>query len=130
MAKITETDTLESAILKMAAGVAAAMEVLKHIVEQGPIIDPEPRHSGFSHLFLLDEWEIYGTEIYILYKDKCGSDIRKLLLLLRAVQLDKYSKSKLKELAGDQFNRVSISDGVWRELDYIVCGEVSGFKPN
>ncbi len=125
MPRITPTDDLESAILKMAGGVAATLKILGAIVEQGPKNDPELEHSGIGHLLLLDRYGIYDTDIYILYNDKCGGDIRKLLLLIRAVELGKYPESKLRELAGDQFNQVSISGKVWGELEYVVCGEVS-----
>ena len=126
MLRITPNDDLESAILKMAGGFAASLKILTQIVEEGPKIDPDLEHSGLGHMLLLDRYGIYGTDIYMLFNDKCGGDLRKLLLLIRATQLGKYPESKLKELAGDQFNQVSISDEVWEELDYVVCGEVSG----
>ena len=122
MTKITPTDDLESAILKMAGGVSASIKILADIVRQAPDIDPELEPSGIGYLLLLDKWEIRGTDIHILFKDKCSGDISKLLLLLRATQLAKYPSSKLKELAGDQFNQVSISDKVWEELEYVVFG--------
>lgn len=128
MPKLSPSDTLDSAILNMADGVGAAIEILANIVKQGPDIDPELKSSGIGHLFLLDEYGIYGTGIYILYQDKCHGDLRRLLLLLRAAQLGKYPRSKLKELASDQFNQVAISDKVWEELEYVVCGEVSGHE--
>ena len=106
MPKITPNDDLESAILKMAGGVAASLEILAQIVEQGPKIDPSMKYSGMGHMLLLDRYGIYGADIYKLHNDKCGGSIRKLLLLLRAVELGNYSRSRLKGLAGDQFNQV------------------------
>ncbi len=120
MLRLDQSDTLETAILKLSGGVGGAIEVLAEVVKQGAAIHPELESSGIGHLLLLDELGIYGTDIYILYRDKCGSDIRQLLLLLRAAQLGKYPKSKLRELASDQFNQVSISGDVWKELDYVV----------
>ena len=128
MSILSQTDTLESTILKMADGVSGALEALGKIVNQGPDIDPQMEYSGIGHLFLLDEWEIYGLGIFILFNDKCKGDVRKFLLLLRATQLGKYPKSKIKELASDQHQQVTISDEVWREVDYVVCRELPGFK--
>lgn len=120
MSHITKSDTLESAILNLADGVGAAIEILAAIVNQGPDNDLEAKAGGIGYLLLLDEIGIYGTDIYILYRDKCQSDLKRLLLLLRATRQGVYSASKLKELAGDQFSKVSISDGIWHELGYLV----------
>ena len=82
--------------------------------------------GGIRYLVLLDELEIYGTGIYILFKDKCQGDVKRLLLLLRGVQLGCYSRSKLKELAGDQYHQVHVSDEIWSELDLVSKSLKSG----
>lgn len=122
MAKITQSDDLESAILKLACGVGAAMEILAKTVNEEPNSESETKISGIDYLLLLDKLEIYGTGIYILYKDKCHGDLGRLQLLLRAAQQGVYPASKLQELAADQFNQVSVSEAVWRELGYVMNG--------
>ncbi len=101
---------------------------MANIVEKGPNIDPEMETGGIGHILLLDKWEIYGSEIYILLEDKCHGNVRKLLLLLRATQLGKFTKSRLKELANDQCRKESLSKEVWEELDYLVCQALPNFE--
>jgi len=110
MSRISHSDSLEVALAKVAGGAQGAISALANIIEKGPRIDPEMESAGIGHILLFDEWEIYGSEIYILLEDKCHGNVRKLLLLLRATQLGKFTKSKLKELANDQFREVSISN--------------------
>ena len=85
-----------------------------------------PKEDGF--LIMLDEWGIYGTNIYILWNDKCGRDTRKMLMLIRAVQLGKFSHEKLIQMAGDQKREINLSDDEFDELDKIVCDELEEFE--
>ncbi len=120
MSKLSQSDTPESAILKMADGVGAALEILAKMVNHESDRQAVTIISSIGYLMLLDKLEIYGTGIYILFKDKCHGDLGRLLMLLRAVQQGIYPANKLQELAADQFNQVSISEAVWRELERVI----------
>ena len=128
MSRISDSDKLETNLAKIAGGTQGAISALADIVEKGPNIDPEMGFSGIGHVLFLNEWEIYGSEIYILFEDKCHGNVRKLLLLLRATQLGKFAKSKLKELATDQYKQLAISNEIWKELDYVVCQALPNFE--
>ena len=128
MSRISDSDKLEVTLAKIAGGTQGAISALADIVEKGPRIDPEMESAGIGHILLLDNWEIYGSEIYILLEDKCHGNVRRLLLLLRATQLGKFTKSRLKELANDQCRKESLSKEVWEELDYLVCQALPNFE--
>lgn len=128
MSRINHSDSLEVAFAKVAGGAHGAISALANIVEKGPRIDPEMESASIGHILLFDECEIYGSEIYILLEDKCHGNVRRLLLLLRATQLGKFTKSKLKELANDQCRKESLSKEVWEELDYLVCQALPNFE--
>ena len=63
-----------------------ALAVCMDILTKGSAIDPACM-SPFLPLLSLDSHRIYGSRIWMLFKDVCGQDIAKTLGLLRAVQL-------------------------------------------
>lgn len=85
--RIEITDTLMSAILKMAEGNAGAIEVLAKLYAEGPKIDPDSAFGGFAPILDLDYMGIYGSRIWTFYRDCCDSDIPNMLAVLRGIQL-------------------------------------------
>lgn len=110
MAKIDLSDNIHSAILKMSDGNFGAVNALTELATKTQEIDPENGLGPFGNLINLDSFEIYGTDIYILFNDKCGCDIRKMCLILRATQLGFFPVAKLKEVCSDQSRSINISD--------------------
>lgn len=76
---------------------------------------------------ILDTWGIYGTDIYVLWNDKCNRDVRQMLMLMRATQLGIFSHTKLQEMAADQMRQVNLSDEEMAELDEKVCERLEDF---
>jgi len=128
MPKISLNDNLVEAITKMSDGNPGAMNAMIKLQEDAPKIDPQNPFGPFGPILSLDSYEIYGTDIYILFNDKCGSDSRKMMLLLRGTQLGKLSEAKLKEMAADQMYKVNLTEEEWEELDTQVCEQLEEFQ--
>lgn len=117
MPQASRIDSLDSTILRMADGNASALRILAEIATQDHSTKPS---MGIAQIKLLDQLRIYGTNIHVLHKDKCGGDPDKFQILLRAVLLGRYPASKVREMAADQFNQAWISDAVWKELEHVL----------
>lgn len=128
MARLDLTDSMQTAIVKMAEGNPGAVSALIDLYKKGPWIDPQSAMPEFMPMLSLDQHGIYGSSIYILWSDKCDRDARKVLVLLRAVQLGHWSKHKLQELAADQGREVNLSAEEFNALDTKVRADLSGFK--
>ena len=128
MSKIKLTDTIIDIVLKMSKDNPGAIQTLMEILTGSQRIDPECLFQGLGPLLMLDTYEIYGSDIYILFNDKCNGDVRILLMLLRAVQLGYYPEAKLKQLAADQSRQVNITTEELNELDIKVCEFLKDFQ--
>lgn len=128
MSRIELTDSTTDALVKMAEGNPGAIHAMMAILEHHDSIDPQAMMGGLGSILLLDTWEIYGTNIYVLFNDKCNRDVRKFLLLERACQLGHLPQSKLKTMAADQMRQINLSDEEWQEIDNFVCGKLGDFQ--
>ena len=126
MPKLTLQDTLLTSMTKMADGNPGAARVLGEMMLIHKSIDPQCADIVLT-LLTLDDWGIYGTDIYVLYSDKCNKDMRKLLMLLRAVQLGFFPQSKLIEMAKDQMYKVNLTEDEFNDLDEKVCAKLENF---
>ena len=72
--RISETDTLYTIIDKMAAGNPGAMTVVSKMFTRNP-----------AAILLLDQLEIYGTNIWQLYRNACKCSIKATIGALQAV---------------------------------------------
>ena len=77
------TDSMMSAIMKLSEGNPGAMQVCMKIMDKAEEIDPDAMLGGLGVLLSLDTHQIYGSKIWMLYKDMCGEDIVKTLAVLR-----------------------------------------------
>lgn len=128
MSKIDLSDTVTTTLVKMAQGNPGALQTMVELIKSGPIIDPQAAMPDVLPLLNLDSYEIYGSDIYILYNDKCGRDVRKMMVLLRATQLGFMSPTLLQALAADQTRSVNLTDEKFNALDAQVCATLSGFQ--
>lgn len=130
MSRIILSDSVAIAVGKMSDGNPGAVSAMMDILEKHDAIDPDAAFGGLGAILALDTNEIYGSDIYILYSDKCGRDVRKMLMIMRATQLGFFSHEKLKEMAHDQMRSVNLTDEEWTELDKQVCERLENFaKP-
>ncbi len=128
MSRIQLTDSVMDMLLKMAEGNPGALTAMMTIMDQAERIDPQSAMPKIMAILSLDTHEIYGSGIYVLFSDKCGKDARKVLMLLRAVQLGLMPESKLQALASDQSRQVNLSDEEFNALDAAVCERLDGFE--
>lgn len=87
MSRIQLTDSTLTAIQKMVEGNPGATVVCMQLVQKGPDIDPDDVFGGIGKILSLDTHRIYGSRIWMLYKDVCEQNIATMIGLLRAVQL-------------------------------------------
>lgn len=83
--------------------------------------------GGIGAVMILDTWEIYGTDIYVLWNDKCNRDVRQMLMIMRATQLGFFSHERLQEMASDQMRQINLTDEEWEDLDNKVCERLEDF---
>ena len=98
--RIELTDTPISAMLKMVDGNPGAITVLTQLFKETPKIDPDDAFGGLSPILHLDDMGVYGPRIWMLYKDACGQDVKKMITVLRANQLG-FISDKMIEFAID-----------------------------
>ena len=91
--RITLSDNMVTVASKLSEGNPGAVNVIMQIVKDSEKIDPDAMMGPFAHLLSLDSFGIYGSNIWILYKDICGQDLTNMLAVLRAVQLGMLSLS-------------------------------------
>lgn len=85
--KIKLTDNFNDVVVKMSEGNPGAVTALMEIMLKTQEIDPDSVMEWLGPVSLLDSYEIYGSEIYIIWNDICERNTRDFLMLLRAVQL-------------------------------------------
>ena len=96
MTRITDlSDTPSDIIAKLADGNPGAARVMADMFVQTPEIDPQNMLGGRGSVLFLDMLGIYGSRIWMLYKDVCGQDMKKMLAALRAVQMGLRTRSEL-----------------------------------
>lgn len=80
-------DDFKSIAVSLSEGNPGALNVIIQIIKESERIDPDAAMGPFAHLLNLDSYNIYGSKIWILYKDISGSSILNTIAVLRAVQL-------------------------------------------
>ena len=128
MSKIQLHDSLKDILLKMSMGNPGAISAMMEIIHQGEKIDPQCYLGHINPILYLDILQIYGTEIYILWNDQCDRDTRKLIMLLRAVQLGFLQQERLKQIAQDQMRQFLLSEEEITVLDEKVCDFLPDFQ--
>lgn len=127
MARIKLEDSLQDVLIKMSEGNPGSISCMMAILQEHDKIDPDAALSGIEAILMLDTYGIYGTDIYILFSDKCDKDIRQMLMLMRATQLGYFSDVRLREMASDQMREINLTDDEWKELDNKVCERLPKF---
>lgn len=128
MSRIKLEDSIMDALVKMSDGNPGALTAMQNMLMQGENIDPQGALGGTGAILDLDTWEIYGSDIYILWNDKCNRDVRRMLMIIRATQLGNFSHEKLKAMAADQRREINLTDDEWEEQDKFVCEFLPEFK--
>lgn len=117
--RITLQDTAITAITKLSEGNPGALRVCSELFKEGAAIDPDAFGGGLSPLLALDTHAIYGSRIWMLYKDVCKQNLTHVVAVLRAVQLGLFTESALKNGInnyGEGVDCVALFDAVCNRL--------------
>ena len=128
MSRLEITDNMLNIFTKMSEGNPGALQALMSLNNEAEEIDPQNALGGLGFILSLDTYRIYGSNIYILWNDKCLNETRKFVLLLRATQLGIFPHLKLKKLSEDEMRKVNITDGEWLRIDKEVCEQLTEFQ--
>lgn len=79
----------------MSDGNPGALTVMMKMIDAGRSIDPDSLMGALGVFLSLDTHRIYGSRIWMLYKDVCKQNLNTTLGLLRATQLGFLSENKL-----------------------------------
>ena len=121
MSKIELQDTAQDIIVKMSEGNSGALSVCVLTLKTGSDIDPDGFMGGMGALLGMDTLGIYGSKIWMLYKDVCGSNLSVMLAILRANQLGFLSTSELMASIENRGNDLDIDS---------ICKQVQKNLPN
>lgn len=128
MSRIKTGDNALDTLIKMSDDNPEAIAALMNIMVKSAKIYSQKEIGMLSVILFLDAHEIYGTDICILYNDKCQRDFKKLMVLLAACDLDIMPKSKLQSLAGDRTGEIELEDIEFSVLDAKVCEQLADFQ--
>jgi hypothetical protein len=98
MNRIQMHHSLIDAIQLMSESDVGSALVLTSMIKYHDYIDPDAVLGPMQHVGTLDDFGIYGEDIWILYCDVCKGDLVDLIGMLRAVQLEFLSLEALKKV--------------------------------
>ena len=108
--RITIADNFVSAAMKLGEGNPGALTVMMKFIDKAPIIDPDDFMGSFGALLSLDGYGIYGSRIWMLYKDVCEQDLNATLGMLRAVQMGIIHPTKLHHAINNHGKGLDVAD--------------------
>lgn len=109
--RIQLEDTTVGAIVKVAEGNPGAVTVLARLIREGGNIDPDDFMGGVGSVLALDSHAIYGSDIWVLYKDVCNENLTTMCGVLRSIQLgftpESIVKSWIAEAQSSRFTKTA-----------------------
>lgn len=118
--RIQITDSTQSAIMKMCEGNPGALTVCVQILKEAERIDPDAIMGGIGAILSLDTLGLYGSRIWMLYKDVCEEDIPTMLAVLRGWQMGLITDAQVRSAVESYGNGVNIQE---------VCAKVAERLP-
>lgn len=103
-------DDFKTIMVKLSEGNPRGLTVLMQLFNKAESVDPDSALGPLTYLIDLDSFGIYGSHIWMLYKDVCKEDIVNTMAVLRAVQLGILSSGKLKRAIEDSYSKEPIID--------------------
>ena len=95
--RITLNDTVLDIVMKMTEGNPGAITVLGRLQREHAQIDPQNMMGWLGVVISLDSYGIYGSRIWMLYKDVCKEDLVNMVGIMRAVQMGLMSEKYLND---------------------------------
>jgi hypothetical protein len=100
--RLSLADNPIQAITKMSEGSPGAVTVLVELMKSEPAIDPESDLGGIGSIMAMDDLGIYGSHIWILFKDVCKSNVGNVVTLFRATRLGLIDSQKVVEASRER----------------------------
>lgn len=82
-------------LAKMSQGNPGALTAMMDMMKYAKEVDPDSAFEEYTPILNLKSFEIFGTDIYVLWNDLCDRNSAKAITLLRAVQLGELSRTTL-----------------------------------
>lgn len=93
--KLQLSDSMEDVLFKMSEGNPGGLTVCINIIKNTDQIDPANIMGGLGVLLSLDSLGLYGSKIWMLFKDVCGSNLPKMIAVIRGWQLGLLSSTQI-----------------------------------
>jgi len=87
MTRLGLADSVQDVIFKMSEGNPEGLAVCAEMFAKGSEIDLDSALGGLGSVLQLDTLGIYGSNIWLLFKDVCGQSLPTTIAVLRAYQL-------------------------------------------
>lgn len=126
--RISLSDSWDVALAKITDENAAAKDCVDQVMQHAESIDPQHILGPLGVIFILDELGIFGSRLERLYHQQCGGDVRKLILLIRADQLNFISTDRLLALADESSGEPLLDETEFTEIDRKVCERLVHFQ--
>jgi hypothetical protein len=127
MSRIKLEMTVIDILQELCEGNPGAITACMELMAASPKVDPQAWAKDLQPLLQLDELKIYGSDIWLLYKDLCGQDSTKVLTLFRAQQLGMITAVELKAA---MHNPNRFSEEMHANMLLFVKSRVSKFAQN
>ena len=121
--RITLEDTEMSAVMKLSEGNPGALNVCIRLLKESGSIDTDDFLGGLGTLLSLYTENVYGPNIWMLYKDVCNESLWKTVAVLRSCQLGFLSNSALHHAINNRGDGINLD-----ELVKQVTDQLDGFK--
>ncbi len=96
MTRVDLNKDLYEVVFDLSEGNPGAITVLAMCLKEAKQIDTQHFDAGLGVLLALDASEIYGKDIWVLFKDHCHENLSKFIAVLRGCQLGLISPAMLK----------------------------------
>lgn len=103
--RINFTTTVMEAVIGLSEGNPGAATVLGGLMKDIKKIDPVNKLGYLAYFMKMDELDIVGSNIWILYKDCCGENLTNFCSVFRALQLGIVDECEVKLWSRDDMGR-------------------------
>jgi len=105
--RIELSDSMMNIMMKLSDGNPGGLNVCMQLLQSKH--DPDSIFGGLGNLLALDTHGIYGSNVWILFKDCCSSSILNVVTVLRAIQLGIVPEKTVWEHI-DNFKPINVMD--------------------
>jgi len=108
--RIQLTDSTMDVVMKMGEGNPGAITVIMSLLKDAAKIDPDNWMPGLGEILSLDSLGIYGSKIWMFYKDVCKENLTKMCAVMRGHQLGFLTKDAIKVAIENYGKGIDVDD--------------------